>query len=94
MKNAERVAVNLDGRPLAAWRWGNGPATLLVIHDRDDPDVPVRDGIEIAAAWPGGRLVETTGLGHNRLLRDPDVIARAVAFLAGADDKGGAEARS
>jgi len=30
LKNAEWIAVNLEGRPLAAWRWGNGPATLLV----------------------------------------------------------------
>lgn len=55
---------------------------LLVIHDRHDPEVPLRDGASVAAAWPGARLVETAGLGHNRVLRDPEVVAGAVAFLA------------
>jgi len=63
---------------------------LLVIHDRDDVEVPSSDGAAIAAAWKGARLVETTGLGHNRLLRDPRVVAQAVAFLAAA---GGAKPR-
>src|SRR5262249_11731144 len=58
-------------------------APLLVLHDRGDREVPVRDGRAIAAAWPGARLVETTGLGHNGPLRDPAVIAEAVAHLLG-----------
>jgi pimeloyl-ACP methyl ester carboxylesterase len=57
-------------------------APLLVVHDREDAEVPVWDGARIAAAWPGARLLETTGLGHQRLLRDPEVVARAVAFVA------------
>jgi pimeloyl-ACP methyl ester carboxylesterase len=57
-------------------------APLLVIHDRADREVPLRDGRAIAAAWPGARLVETTGLGHNGVLRDPAVIAEAVAHVA------------
>jgi pimeloyl-ACP methyl ester carboxylesterase len=58
-------------------------APLLVVHDRADREVPVRDGRAIADAWPGARLVETTGLGHNGALRNPAVIAEAVAHLAG-----------
>ena len=33
-------------------------------------------------AWPGARMVTTRGLGHHRLVRDPQVIAEAVRFLA------------
>ena len=55
---------------------------LLVVHDRHDAEVPLSDGEAIAAAWPGGRLLETAGLGHNRVLRDPEVVAQAVAFVA------------
>jgi pimeloyl-ACP methyl ester carboxylesterase len=55
---------------------------LLVIHDRNDAEVPLADGAAIAAAWPGARFLETAGLGHNRVLRDPEVIAQAVAFVA------------
>jgi Lysophospholipase len=55
----------------------------LVIHDRTDRSTSVADGAAVAAAWPGARLKVTTGLGHNRLLRSPEVIAEAVDFIAG-----------
>jgi pimeloyl-ACP methyl ester carboxylesterase len=57
------------------------PATALVIHDRDDTDVPFAHGEEIVGAWAGSRLESTSGLGHRALLRDPAVIGRAVEFL-------------
>lgn len=56
---------------------------LLVIHDHDDRDVPFRHGAAVAASWPGARLLETTGLGHRRILRDAGVVAQAVSFIAG-----------
>lgn len=56
---------------------------LLVIHDRDDTEVPVSDGAAIAAAWHGSRFLETARLGHNRLLRDATVVAEAASFLTG-----------
>jgi pimeloyl-ACP methyl ester carboxylesterase len=55
---------------------------LLVLHDRHDPDVPLADGRAIVAAWRGARLVETEGLGHNALLRDPAAVSEVVEFLA------------
>ena len=61
---------------------GGAEAPLLVVHDRDDADVPFADAEAIVAAWPEATLVETQGLGHNGVLRDPDTIARAVEFLA------------
>src|SRR3989344_1680886 len=54
----------------------------LVIHDQDDRDVPIEEGIAVAQAWPGAQFVRTTGLGHRRILRDPEVIARVAAFIA------------
>jgi pimeloyl-ACP methyl ester carboxylesterase len=58
------------------------PAEMLVIHDRADGRVPWRDGRAIADAWPGAQLMTTHGLGHHKILRDRDVVAAAVAFLA------------
>ena len=55
---------------------------LLVIHDRGDAEVPWQHGRVIAHAWRGAALLLTDGLGHRRILRDPDVVAAAVAFLA------------
>jgi len=57
-------------------------AALLVLHDRHDAQVPLADGERIARAWPGARLERTAGLGHNRILRDAAVVARAVDHLA------------
>jgi len=58
-------------------------APLLVIHDRDDSDVAWTDGAAIAAAWPGAELFSTSGLGHRRIVHDPDVVSRAVRFVTG-----------
>lgn len=53
----------------------------LVIHDATDREVPLAHGEAYAAAWPGARLVRTEGLGHRRILCDPEVIATTTAFL-------------
>ena len=58
-------------------------APLLVFHDRADRDVAWTDGEAIAAAWPGAELVSTEGLGHRRIVHDPEVVSRTIAFLAG-----------
>jgi pimeloyl-ACP methyl ester carboxylesterase len=55
---------------------------LLVIHDRDDVEVPWTQGAAIAEAWPGARLVSERDLGHRRLLWHPRVVERAVDFIA------------
>ena len=54
---------------------------LLVIHDREDSEVPWQDGAIIAGAWPGATLTTTSGLGHRRLLRAGDVVSDAVDFV-------------
>ena len=54
----------------------------LLFHDRDDPQIDFADGEMLAAAWPAGRLIPTEGLGHDRLLRDPEVIQTATEFVA------------
>ena len=56
--------------------------TLLVVHDCGDRSIPWTDGAAVAACWPRASLHTTEALGHRRLLTDPAVIARAVAFLA------------
>jgi len=58
-----------------------GTEKVLVVHDEDDDVIPFAEGQRIAAAWPGAALRATRGLGHNRILRDADVIQSGVAFL-------------
>lgn len=57
-------------------------APLLCLHDVDDRVTPVEASREIVRSWPAARILETRGLGHRRILRDPAVIEHAVAFLA------------
>ena len=54
---------------------------LLVIHDRDDKEVPFQIGRELATTWPGAELILTEGLGHQRILRDPGVTDAAAHFV-------------
>jgi pimeloyl-ACP methyl ester carboxylesterase len=54
---------------------------LLVIHDRDDREVPYTDGLAIANAARHGQLHTTQGLGHRRILRDPTVVLTTVNFV-------------
>jgi pimeloyl-ACP methyl ester carboxylesterase len=55
----------------------------LVIHDCGDMRVPFELGARLATAWPCAQLYPTRGLGHNRILRDEEVIAASTEFLAG-----------
>jgi len=54
---------------------------LLVVHDRDDKEVPYSVGRRIASQWPGAELIITEGLGHQRILGDPNVRDAAVRFV-------------
>jgi pimeloyl-ACP methyl ester carboxylesterase len=59
----------------------------LVLHDEDDAMIDVSEAHALAAAHPrSARLVLTSGLGHNRPLRDDAVLDGIVAFIDGADD--------
>ena len=53
----------------------------LIVHDDTDREVPWQEGEALSQAWPGAQLLRTHGLGHRRILRDPQVIAQAVAFI-------------
>jgi pimeloyl-ACP methyl ester carboxylesterase len=55
---------------------------ILVIHDREDKIVSFEDGRSIVKSAPQGELVETQGLGHNAILRSPDVIRKATSFVS------------
>ena len=54
---------------------------LLLIHDRDDHRTKIEESRLLEERWPNARLIETQGLGHRRILRDPSVIKKAIAFV-------------
>jgi pimeloyl-ACP methyl ester carboxylesterase len=57
-------------------------APLLVIHDSDDREIEMDNGLRLASLWRGSRLEVTSGLGHRRILREERVVSRVVGFLA------------
>jgi pimeloyl-ACP methyl ester carboxylesterase len=55
---------------------------VLVIHDKDDPEVPVKAGQHIYDHLKNGKLLLTEGLGHRKILGDAEVIQRTVQFMS------------
>lgn len=59
-------------------------ADLLVVHDRDDREVPFAAASAYTGAWPDASLLVTRGLGHTRILRDDRVIDAVASYVTGA----------
>ncbi|PAZ12641.1 alpha/beta hydrolase [Streptomyces sp. SA15] len=63
---------------------------VLVIHDEDDTRIRVTQGQRLAAAFGDrARLVTTSGLGHRRILGDPDVVRTVLDFVAHGPERTG-----
>jgi pimeloyl-ACP methyl ester carboxylesterase len=54
---------------------------VLVIHDNNDPEVPVKAGIHIHKHLKNGELLLTDGLGHRKILGNHKVIEKTVQFI-------------
>jgi pimeloyl-ACP methyl ester carboxylesterase len=84
----ERVIANSQDRLRVVWS-DLLPAALAprlnvplrMLHDREDTEVSYAESLELMRLWPGAELISTTGLGHNRILRDDASVANAVRFL-------------
>ncbi len=55
---------------------------VLVIHDKQDEDVPVNCAEHIYKHLPNGRIFITDGLGHRKILGDKTTIQHILAFTA------------
>lgn len=65
----------------ACWAYRGLGQNLLLVHDRDDRFVEHNEVEKIAAACPGATVLKTTGLGHVRLLSEPQVLHAIERFL-------------
>lgn len=54
---------------------------VLVIHDNNDPEVPVKAGIHINKHLKNGTLYLTEGLGHRKILGNQNVIKKILDFI-------------
>jgi pimeloyl-ACP methyl ester carboxylesterase len=87
-KIKEQMQNNIEARFKVKWSSLNGlaiaptmDAELLVFHDIKDRDVPWKEGKALAQAWPGARLVTTSGLGHRKILHNDEIVAQAITFI-------------
>ena len=70
------------------------PVPTLVLHDRTDRQAPYAASAALAAERDEVSLLSTTGLGHQRILRDPAVVAAAVAHIVDEPEVAAAELAS
>ncbi len=56
-------------------------AELLLVHDRDDHEVPYSQAKLLQQVVPNAKTITTTGLGHRKILMKKDVIKSVVAFI-------------
>ncbi len=54
---------------------------VLVMHDKNDAEVPVSAAIHIHKHLKNGKLYLTEGLGHRKILGNPEVIEKVVRFI-------------
>ena len=59
----------------------NIPIPVLVIHDENDPEVPVSCAHHIKKYLENGELLLTQHLGHQKILGDTSVISKTIQFI-------------
>ena len=81
----ERHLERVGHRPVATSRPPRSRkvgAPTLVVHGRDDREVPFHNAEEIARTCPSARLMAFDGLGHRTLLYAPPVFRAVMMELA------------
>jgi len=73
-------------------RLGDLRSPVLVVHDRDDPVIAHVDSEALCARFGQLTLKTTSGLGHRKIMADPDVVEAGVSHLL--QDKGEAHGRT
>jgi len=53
----------------------------LIVHDEQDSAVSFESALALHENWPGSKLLKTNGLGHRRILKDPQVLRDVADFI-------------
>lgn len=62
---------------------------ILIIHDEKDKELSISEGEALHKGIPRSVFIRTEGLGHRRILLDPEVIQLSVDFLSTGSSAGG-----
>ncbi|OOG37229.1 alpha/beta fold hydrolase [Polaromonas sp. A23] len=55
---------------------------MLFVHDEDDQEIPFDHSLALVTALKDAQFKATSGLGHHRVVRHPEVIRDVVAFVS------------
>jgi pimeloyl-ACP methyl ester carboxylesterase len=55
---------------------------ILLLHDREDREVPYLHAENLIAIAPNTKLISTSGLGHKKILRDETCLQSCLDFIA------------
>jgi pimeloyl-ACP methyl ester carboxylesterase len=82
----DRQLEKVVGQPATELGMPELAATLrqpaLIVHARDDREIPFADAQTIARAWPHGQLLAVDGVGHRRVLRSEFVLDAVQAAIS------------
>ncbi len=53
----------------------------LIIHDRNDSDIELEQSYRLQMMWPKSKLWVSEGLGHYRILKNKELIKKAIEFI-------------
>ena len=59
----------------------------LVVHDRNDKEIPLEEGLAVAAAWTGATMLVTERFGHRRIMLAGQVVQAVVEFLSSTPER-------
>jgi len=59
----------------------NQKINLLLVYDEDDREISLMHPQALMQAYPTAELMQTKGLGHNRILKDDTVIKGIVTYI-------------
>lgn len=54
---------------------------ILMFHDKDDREIPIECSRILNKKLKNSKLIETTGLGHSRILKDMEVAEKIKTFI-------------
>ncbi len=85
LQELNNEVLRISGQPVEAFSnslsvKNLGHVRALFLHDTDDKTIPVQDGRNNSAAWPGAIFTETNGLGHR--MQHGSVVKTIFKFLA------------
>lgn len=59
----------------------NNPINLLLVYDENDKEISLEHPKALLDVFPPAKYIQTSGLGHNRILKDDQVINQIVTFI-------------